>query len=79
MRRRSSFHAAVESSLPRLLRPQRNTEFGYSRKDVILIGGGLIGAGYALYYGLQVRCMPGVIFFAAAVWWMAGACILQAG
>lgn len=33
---------------------QKSTEFGYSRKDVILIGGGLIGAGYALYYGLQV-------------------------
>ena len=33
---------------------QRNTEFGYSRKDVILIGAGMIGAGYALYYGLQV-------------------------
>jgi hypothetical protein len=31
-------------------------EFGYSRKDVILIGAGLIGLGYALYYGLQVRC-----------------------
>ena len=33
---------------------QRNTEFGYSRKDVMLIGGGLTGAGFALYYGLQV-------------------------
>lgn len=40
---------------PRL---QRNTEFGYSRKDVILIGAGLIGAGYALYYGLQVSPLP---------------------
>jgi hypothetical protein len=30
-----------------------NTEFGYSRKDVILICAGLIAFGYALYYGLQ--------------------------
>ncbi|KAL4420051.1 hypothetical protein ABPG77_007490 [Micractinium sp. CCAP 211/92] len=36
---------------------KRNTEFGYSRKDVILIGAGLIGAGYALYYGLQATGM----------------------
>lgn len=34
---------------------QKNTEFGYSRKDIILIGAGLIGFGFALYYGLQVR------------------------
>ena len=33
---------------------QKNTEFGYSRKDIILIGAGLIGFGFALYYGLQV-------------------------
>ena len=32
---------------------QENVEFGYTRKDVILIGAGLIGAGYALYYGAQ--------------------------
>lgn len=32
---------------------QYNTDFGYSRKDVILIGVGLIAIGYALYYGLQ--------------------------
>lgn len=32
---------------------QKNTEFGYSRKDIILIGAGLIGFGFALYYGLQ--------------------------
>lgn len=41
------------------LSSQRNTEFGYSRKDVILIGAGMIGAGYAMYYGLQVRCTLG--------------------
>ena len=34
-----------------------NTEFGYSRKDVILIGVGLIALGYALYYGLQAAGM----------------------
>lgn len=33
--------------------PRTKVEFGYSRKDVILIGAGLIGLGYALYYGLQ--------------------------
>lgn len=32
---------------------QYNTEFGYSRKDVILIGVGLVAFGYAMYYGLQ--------------------------
>ena len=32
----------------------QNTEFGYSRKDIILLGAGLIGLGYALYYGLQL-------------------------
>lgn len=34
---------------------QYNSEFGYSRKDVILIGGGILGLGYGMYYGLQVR------------------------
>ena len=28
-------------------------EFGYTRKDIILIGAGLLGTGYALYYGAQ--------------------------
>lgn len=32
---------------------QRNKEFGYSRKDVLLIGFGLIAVGYALYYAAQ--------------------------
>lgn len=32
---------------------QEKVEFGYTRKDVIIIGAGLIGAGYALYYGVQ--------------------------
>jgi hypothetical protein len=30
-----------------------NTEFGYSRKDIILIGAGMFGLGFGLYYGLQ--------------------------
>lgn len=30
-----------------------NTEFGYSRKDVILIGLGLIALGYGISYALQ--------------------------
>ena len=34
-----------------------NKEFGYSRKDIILIGVGLIAFGYALYYGLQATGM----------------------
>ena len=41
--------------------PQKNTQFGYSRKDVIIIGVGLIGGGYVLYYGLQATGMePGI-------------------
>ena len=30
-----------------------NTEFGYTRKDIFLLGFGLIGLGYVMYYGLQ--------------------------
>eukprot|EP00892_Ulva_mutabilis_P003426 jgi/Ulvmu1/1455/UM011_0185.1 len=36
---------------------QYNQQFGYSRKDVILIGVGLIAFGYAVYYGLQATGM----------------------
>lgn len=32
---------------------QKSTEFGYSRKDVILIGTSIFGGGFAMYYGLQ--------------------------
>ena len=32
---------------------KKNTEFGYSRKDVIIIGFAFLGLGYAMYYGLQ--------------------------
>ncbi|KXZ42421.1 hypothetical protein GPECTOR_149g31 [Gonium pectorale] len=34
-----------------------NTEFGYSRKDVFLICGGVLVLGYVLYYGLQAMGM----------------------
>lgn len=58
---------------------QQKGEFGYSRKDIILIGGGLIGLGYALYYGLQAGGMePGmagnwvqlIIFMGICVGWV---------
>ena len=42
------------SHITRIALCMQNTEFGYSRKDIILLGAGLIGLGYALYYGLQV-------------------------
>lgn len=32
---------------------QRKQEFGYSRKDICIIGAGLVALGYFLYYGLQ--------------------------
>ena len=32
---------------------QKSTEFGYSRKDVLLIGASIFGGGFAMYYGLQ--------------------------
>lgn len=37
---------------PRLF-VQYNKEFGYSRKDVILIGAGILALGCGSYYGLQ--------------------------
>ena len=40
---------------------QYSNQFGYSRKDVLLIGGVLLGGGFALYYGLQSTGMePGM-------------------
>ena len=56
-----------------------NTEFGYSRKDVILIGVGLIALGYALYYGLQATGLDAglagnwvqlIIFMGICVGWI---------
>jgi len=56
-----------------------NTEFGYSRKDIFLIGGGLIGLGYAMYYGLQAMGMDAgiagnwvqaIIFLGICVGWV---------
>lgn len=34
-----------------------NTEFGYTRKDIFLLGAGLIALGYVMYYGLQATGM----------------------
>ena len=59
---------------------QKNTEFGYSRKDILLIGGGVFGAGIAAYYGLQAAGLePGIagnfvqfgIFVLFCVGWIA--------
>ena len=36
-------------------------QFGYTRKDVILLGGGIIGFGYALYYGLQAAGVDALV------------------
>lgn len=36
---------------------EEKTKFGYNRKDILLLGAGLIGLGYALYYGLQATGM----------------------
>lgn len=56
-----------------------NQEFGYSRKDVLLIGVGLIALGYAMYYGFQATGMdPGmagnvtqlIIFVGLCVGWI---------
>ncbi|KAK9905942.1 hypothetical protein WJX75_009268 [Coccomyxa subellipsoidea] len=38
-----------------------NKPFGYTRKDVILLGGGIIGFGYALYYGLQAAGVDSLV------------------
>lgn len=32
---------------------QYATQFGYNRKDVLIVGVGLLVLGYAAYYGLQ--------------------------
>ena len=59
---------------------QYSNQFGYSRKDVLLIGGVLLGGGFALYYGLQSTGMePGMagnfvqagIFLVLCVGWVA--------
>eukprot|EP01024_Parvocaulis_polyphysoides_P055788 TRINITY_DN576_c0_g1_i1.p1 TRINITY_DN576_c0_g1~~TRINITY_DN576_c0_g1_i1.p1 ORF type:complete len:138 (-),score=11.38 TRINITY_DN576_c0_g1_i1:70-483(-) len=34
-------------------RPTEKQEFGYSRKDILLLGGGIIAFAYGLYYGAQ--------------------------
>lgn len=66
---------------------KRPAEFGYTRKDVILIGAGLIGLGYILYYGLQAAGMDAgmagswvqlVIFVGICVGWV-GSYIFRVG
>lgn len=56
-----------------------NKEFGYSRKDVIIITFGLIALGYGLYYGLQAMGMEAgyagnwvqfIIFMGICVGWI---------
>merc|ERR1719265_805212 len=56
-----------------------NPRFGYNRKDVLLIGVGLILIGYGLYYGLQsIGVEPGmagnwvqlVVFLGISVCWV---------
>ena len=58
---------------------QYNQEFGYSRKDVLLIGVGLVALGYAMYYGLQATGMEAgmagnftqlIIFVGLCVGWI---------
>ena len=57
-----------------------NKEFGYSRKDVVLICTGVLGAGVALYYALQLAGIePGmagsytqaIVFTVVLVGWVA--------
>lgn len=71
--------AAPQQQQPEERKVVYNTEFGYSRKDIFLIGAGLIGLGYAMYYGLQATGMePGIagnwvqaiIFLGICVGWV---------
>lgn len=67
----------LTSSHPNAL--QYNTEFGYSRKDIIIIGVGLIAGGFVLYYGLQAGGMDAgmagnwvqlIIFLGICIGWI---------
>jgi Protein of unknown function (DUF3007) len=73
---RTLARAEDESSKPPVV---YNKQFGYSRKDVILICVGILGLGYALYYGLQAfgveAAMAGsftqlIIFIGLSVGWV---------
>lgn len=57
----------------------RKYEFGYSRKDILLLAVGLIALGYAMYYGLQAMGMEAgyagnwvqfIIFMGPCVGWV---------
>lgn len=76
-RRCSSLVAHAEPEADKKV--EYNTEFGYSRKDIFLIGGGLIGLGYVMYYGLQAAGMDAgmagnwvqlIIFLGICVGWV---------
>lgn len=38
---------------------EEEVPFGYKNKDPYILGAGLIGLGFAMYYGLQVRAGRG--------------------
>ena len=55
---------------------QKNTEFGYSRKDVLIIGVSIFGGGFAMYYGLQAGGLsPGIAGNFVQLFVVLGLCI----
>uniref|UniRef100_A0A0D9V6V8 Uncharacterized protein n=1 Tax=Leersia perrieri TaxID=77586 RepID=A0A0D9V6V8_9ORYZ len=46
---------------------EEKTPFGYTRKDVLLIGVGVTLFGYGLKYGLEVTCVPALFSITAPV------------
>ncbi|DBB11550.1 TPA: hypothetical protein ACH3X3_006947 [Trebouxia sp. C0006] len=54
----------------------KNTEFGYSRKDVLIIGVSIFGGGFAMYYGLQAGGLsPGIAGNFVQLFVVLGLCI----
>lgn len=51
--RNLAISSSVQLRLTFVLPLQKSTEFGYSRKDVLIIGASIFGGGFAMYYGLQ--------------------------